>query len=374
MKRYYWLIAISLILVLALVAGACAKPSPSSSAPPTTQKPPATTAAPAASPTPSPTQKPATSAAPTKVIVWKLSHGYPATHMRQTMALKLKELVEKETGGRMTLEIYPAAQLYSSKDELPALKMNAVQITFSTTGVVGNVVPSWQIMQAGWFKSVQARQEWEDKVGNKVLAEEVEKAGWKQLAFQEVNCNGMVITNAVRPIKSAADMQGLKVRTPTGRIWEEKIKFSGASPISIVAGELPTALQQKLVDGEYSSDELMYVFAGWKMGQKYITTFGEYHSSAVVGSLAAWKELPGDLQDIWTNKIIPPWIKFMRDTMAERGKEVTNGLKTNLEYIQWTPEETKTWYTTTLKPMYDWLIPAIGNAVWNSHLPYSVTP
>jgi TRAP-type C4-dicarboxylate transport system substrate-binding protein len=56
-----------------------------------------------------------------------------------------------------------------------------------------------------------------------------------------------MITN--KPIRTPADLNGLRIRTPGAPIWQESIRSIGATPVAMAFGEIYAAMQQKVIDG-----------------------------------------------------------------------------------------------------------------------------
>ena len=52
-----------------------------------------------------------------------------------------------------------------------------------------------------------------------------------------------------KPIKTPADLAGMRIRTPPAPIWQESIRALGAAPVAMAFGEMYPALQQKAIDG-----------------------------------------------------------------------------------------------------------------------------
>ena len=57
----------------------------------------------------------------------KIGHSMNVETFRQKSLLKFKEIVEKETEGRVTVEIYPSGQLGTEMETLEAVKMGTVE-------------------------------------------------------------------------------------------------------------------------------------------------------------------------------------------------------------------------------------------------------
>ena len=52
-----------------------------------------------------------------------------------------------------------------------------------------------------------------------------------------------------KPIRSAEDLAGLRIRTPPAPIWQESVRALGAAPAAMAFGEMYPGLQQKAIDG-----------------------------------------------------------------------------------------------------------------------------
>jgi C4-dicarboxylate-binding protein DctP len=84
-------------------------------------------------------------------------------------------------------------------------------------------------------------------------------------------------TNSVRPIHSPADMKGLKIRIQPSPVFQTLVESLGASPSAIPWAELPTALQQKVVDGQ-ENGVTNILAASLYQHQKHVTMDGHVWS------------------------------------------------------------------------------------------------
>jgi tripartite ATP-independent transporter DctP family solute receptor len=80
------------------------------------------------------------------------------------------------------------------------------------------------------------------------IGTDCEAAGFHFLGWIDIGLRS--VTNNRRPIETAADFKGLKIRVPPGKIFVNTFQALGASVQSINFGELYTALQQNVVDGQ----------------------------------------------------------------------------------------------------------------------------
>lgn len=202
----------------------------------------------------------------------KISHVVAENTPKQKGALAMKEYLEKESGGKIKVQVYPNSQLFGDKDEYQNLVANNVQFIIPDMAkLVGNDpgfnIPSMPFL----FSSDKAAADfWDGPKGQEVF-KRVEKDGVLGLAFWP---NGpKQITNNKRPLKTPEDFKGIKFRTQGGQVLEKLYSTLGASSVSIPFNELYTALQQGTVDGEentYSNIESKK----FDEVQKYMTVLG----------------------------------------------------------------------------------------------------
>ena len=103
----------------------------------------------------------------------------------------------------------------------------------------------------------------------------VKKTGIRLLGLAD---NGVRhFTNSLRPIQSPADMKGMKIRIQPSPVFKALIESLGASASAIPWGELPTALQQKVVDGQ-ENGVTNIIAASLYQSQKYATLDGHVWS------------------------------------------------------------------------------------------------
>jgi TRAP-type transport system periplasmic protein len=182
----------------------------------------------------------------------KYAHFQPAKddQPKHAAALAFKDHVEKATNGSVKVEIYPAGQFGKDQPTMEGLKLGTLEMAVAHDGAIATVhkpigvlgIPflfenhehAWRVYDSAW------RQGFSDDM--------VKKAGIRMLAVAD---NGVRhFTNSARPIQTPADMKGMKIRIQPSPVFKTMVESLGASPSAIPWAELPTALQQKVVDGQ----------------------------------------------------------------------------------------------------------------------------
>lgn len=187
------------------------------------------------------------------------------------------DMVEKGTNGEVKVQAYHARKLGDEREALEGIRMGTIQMGTLTSGPVPGFFPKVMVFDIPFlFSSAPAAwQFFESDFVKKFDDEFLKKTGVRILAITE---NGYRhFTDAVRPIKTPADMKGLKIRTMQNPAHMAMVKALGADPTPIPFGELYMALQQKVVDGMECPVVLIYDMKFYEV-QKYMVLDGHLYN------------------------------------------------------------------------------------------------
>ena len=234
-----------------------------------------------------------TAAANAADFVFKLGHIADPENPYAKGAEKFAQLVKEKTGGKVEVQVFPSSQLGNQRDLVEGTQFGTIDFTMTSTAVLGNFLPQAAVFDLPFiFRDVQHAYKALDTVGMEI-AEKLQ--GMKLLAYYENGVRHM--TNSKRPIRKPEDMKGLKIRVMEQPIYIEMIKALGGNPTPMAFGELFTALQQGVVDGQENPAAHIYTARFFEV-QKYISlTAHTYSAEPMLVSLAAWNKLPKDLQE-----------------------------------------------------------------------------
>jgi C4-dicarboxylate-binding protein DctP len=182
----------------------------------------------------------------------KYAHFQPAKddQPKHVAALAFKEHVEKATNGSIKVEIFPAGQFGRDQPTMEGVKLGTLELAVAHDGAIATVhkpigvlgIPflfeshehAWRVYDSAWREGFSS--------------DMIKKTGIRLLGVAD---NGVRhFTNSLRPIQSPADMKGMKIRIQPSPVFKALVESLGASASAIPWAELPTALQQKVVDGQ----------------------------------------------------------------------------------------------------------------------------
>lgn len=180
--------------------------------------------------------------------VLKLSHNNDKTHPVHISMQYMADEVKKLTNGEVVVRIYPNSQLGTQRESMELLQSGSLDMAKSNASELEAFEPSYGAYNIPYlFRDVDHyyRALLDPAVGQKILDSSKGK-GFIGLTYYDGGARSFY---ADKPIKSPADLKGMKIRVQPSPTAVEMMKLMGASPTPLAYGELYTALQQKVVDG-----------------------------------------------------------------------------------------------------------------------------
>jgi len=238
----------------------------------------------------------ALSAPAVALTVIKLGHIAESTNPYGMGADKFAEIVKQKSKGDIEVKVFPSSQLGSQKELIEGLIYGTVDMTLTGTAELGTFQPQMALFDMPFlFKDRAHAYRSLDSVGME-LAKPLEAKGIKLLGYMENGIRHM--TNNTRPIKTPADMKGMKVRVMNNKVYVEMMKSLGASPTPMALSELYSAMQSGVVDGQENPSAHIFTKRFFEV-QKYASLTGHaYAAEPVLISMATWKKLTPAQQTI----------------------------------------------------------------------------
>jgi len=171
-----------------------------------------------------------------------------------------KANVEKRSGGRIKVEIYPANQLGQLPATIEGVVMGTIEFSAPAVGFLIGLEPRFQVLDAaGLFDSVEHGEKvLNDPAIRKRLATFGAAKGVEPLMTY---LNGPLMLLSHKPVRTLADIKGQKIRAPGGApLHIEPFRTLGASPLSMPLGEVLPAMQNHTIDGAIAAFSVFNAF------------------------------------------------------------------------------------------------------------------
>ena len=208
--------------------------------------------------------------------------------------MHMSEQLSKATGGKDSIKIFGDSALGSEKDTVEQVKIGALDMVRVSSASFHGIVPESVIPSLPFlFRDIEHfRKTMYGPQGEKILAA-FDKAGFIGLALYE---SGARSVYAKKPIKSLADMKGLKIRVQPSDLMVSLVGAMGASPTPMPFAEVYTGLKTGLLDAAENNYPSYDEAKHYESAPVFSETMHVMTPEVLVFSKKIWDTLPKEEQ------------------------------------------------------------------------------
>jgi tripartite ATP-independent transporter DctP family solute receptor len=228
---------------------------------------------------------------------YRLGLNQPIGSPTQKRLTEMVEAIGRETNGQFRIDVFPESRL--GPDPQMFADLRAGRLEFMVAGAtLGGVAPTsaLPLLPFAFKDSAAVFAALDGALGDKIRSELAQNG---LHAFRLSMQNGFHhLTTSTRPIHSAADLAGVKIRSPGGEIAQDFFATFGAEAGYVPFSQMYDALKQCRFDGQ--SDPLGVVLS-LKLYevQNYLSLMGHWWSGfTLLANAGAWAALPRDIQEV----------------------------------------------------------------------------
>jgi TRAP-type transport system periplasmic protein len=265
-----------------------------------------------------------------KTFVMKLSTA-TINDTQHEWLRRFAAMVEKDSGGRVTGEIYPASQLGPIPRQIEGVQFGSVQAWMGPPEFLVGIDKRYEALSApGLFTSqAQAVKVINDPPVRDLMFELGTNKGLEGIGFAPIGPSSIVIRKEIRHL---ADLKGTKIRVLASPFQLELIRRMDASPVAMTLADVLPGLQQGAIDGALATITVFTTFQYVDVAKYIVETDQPYLNSIVVMSKKWLATLPPDLQTIVrddaakTSRDIVPFVQEFfakqRNVWKDKGGEL----------------------------------------------------
>lgn len=192
--------------------------------------------------------------------------GYPTVAAVESMGKKLAQA----TQGRLSIQTYPSAQLGAEKETIEQTQIGAIQLLRVSAGAVGPIVDDINVVNMPFlFKNVaQSWKMMDGEVGQELLDKITASPNANLVGLCWMDSGARSFYNTKHPIKSTADVHGLKLRVIGNPIFIDMVNALGGNGIAMGYDQVFSSLQTGVIDGAENNPP-SYVFSNHYTAAKY---------------------------------------------------------------------------------------------------------
>lgn len=257
--------------------------------------------------------------------------GYPTVRGMEAMA----EALDRETGGRIRIKIYPGAQLGDERDMLEMTIFGGIDISRTSIAPLNSIAPETGVYSLPFlFRSTEhMRRVLDGPIGDEVLAA-LEPHGLVGLAYYDAGARSMY--NRLRPIHSPADLQGMKVRVMNSEVFVDMISTLGANATPMGFGQVYESLALGTIEAAENNWPSYESSRHFEVAPYYSVTQHVMVPEVLLMSRYRWRKLsPEDqalirrtakesvpvMRELWDARVT-----ISRNAMVEAGVQIVDGI------------------------------------------------
>jgi tripartite ATP-independent transporter DctP family solute receptor len=235
------------------------------------------------------------------------SEDYPTVEALRYMG----RLIAERSGDRHQIRVFHSRQLGEEKETIEQTRVGAIDLNRTNVALIGAFVPATNVLAMPFlFRSIEHMQRVLDGPIGTAILDSFEPYGFVGLTFYDSGARS--IYNSVRPVRSIADMKGLRLRVQQSELMSDMIKALGANPIELPYGQVRTGLATKLIDGAENNWPSYVTTDHYKYAGYYTLTEHTMSPEVLVMSQKAWDSLSSEDRKIFREAAIES-SHFMRE-------------------------------------------------------------
>ena len=204
------------------------------------------------------------------------------------------ETLERETGGRLRIRLYHSGQLGREAEAIDMARFGAIDFARVYSGALNNAFPLTRALCLPYvFDSVaHMRRAMDGEVGQTVL----DGFGTRDLVGLAIYDSGArCFYNARRPIRTPADLDGMKIRVPVSDIFIRMLRLFGANATPLSLGEVYSGMETHMIDGAENNIRSFHSSRHFEAARYWSQSEHSYAPDVLLLSRRTWDALaPAD--------------------------------------------------------------------------------
>lgn len=275
--------------------------------------------------------------------VAKVGHLEAATQPRNQGLIKVAALVKERTKDDVEFQLFPAGQLGNARQMIEGTQFGSLECTVEPAAFLGGFDPIVSVFDIP-FLLPEDRAKADALCGGKFgeyILNSFSSRGFVAVALWQ---NGQKCMTSNRPLPDLAAFKGQKFRVMDSKILIEQFAAVGASAIALPFGQLYTALQTGVVDGEENPLDTITTMKFYEVQKNLVVSNHGAMEDVILFNPTWWKSLPKAYQKIITEAFIEvrPEVEKMKAAAAKAALDKIKAYgKVNVRLL--TDAERKKW-------------------------------
>lgn len=246
-----------------------------------------------------------------------------------------KKEVARLTHNQLQVDVFPAMQLGGAKENVDAVRSGTLALTWVGGAFLSRIAPELEAVSLPFvFRNRETAFRVIDGPVGAAIDKKLQDKGFLTLGWMELGARH--ITNSRGPIKSMADLKGLKLRLQPNETHLATFRALGANPVAMDVKELYSALEQRVVDAQENPYTVISA-SRYSEVQKQLSNSSHFFDFiAVVASKKAFEQLKPEYQKA-VREAMTATIAYQRKLAIESEAKALAELKTKMTLTEISP-------------------------------------
>jgi TRAP-type transport system periplasmic protein len=229
--------------------------------------------------------------------VLRIAGNFTPDHSSSVAIAGFKKEVEAASNGKLVIEVFDNMQLGGAQENVTQTRAGTIHMTWVGMAFLSRTVPELEAVSLPFlFPSREVAYKVMDGPVGDLVDQKLADKGFVPLGFMELGARQ--VTNSVRPIKTMADLKGLKIRLQPNETHLATFRALGANPLAMDIREVYSAMEQRVIDGHENPYNLILASRFFEV-QKYVSNTSHFFDFiAVVANKRRMDSLPAEHRQI----------------------------------------------------------------------------
>ena len=236
-------------------------------------------------------------------MIFKASDVHPAGYPTVVAVEDIGKKLQAATGGRLSVQMFPAMQLGGEKEAIEQAQIGAIQFARVSVGALGPVIDDLNVFNLPFlFRNTAHMQKVIDgAIGQELLASVTNnpKAGLVGICWMDAGARSLYDTK--RAIHEIGDLKGMKVRVMGNPMFVDMANALGANGVAMGYDQVFSALQTGVIDGAENNPPSFVFDNHYQVAKNYTLTEHLIVPEILVFSRKTWDSLSKDDQRLIGN-------------------------------------------------------------------------
>ena len=234
-------------------------------------------------------------------FVFRNAYYFAPSHPAHKSMEYFKANVEKESGGRLEIQLFPNNQLGNEETFIDSIKRGIVQMAISGGLIKKDEIKLALVEPPFVFETwKQAKAAYGGPIGRKIVGDYTNKTGvmivgYLVNGFREISCGF--------PLESMDDLKKMKIRVPTNEIYVKMFEGFGCTTVMMPMGEIYNALETRVVDGQDNPYSTVKATGWWEVQKHLLESRHMFVACPWLVNKKFFDSLPADLREVFTKNV-----------------------------------------------------------------------